>query len=151
VQAIGTGFEPGEDPAVLDVGGHSLSVAICYEVVYPALVRQFVVRGRELLTTITNDAWVGGSSAPYQHFAQASARALEEGRSLVRAAHAGRGGIVDPCGRVLARSGVYEQTMVVGEARSLRASTLYARWGDAFAYLSTGVTGILLLLAARLT
>ena len=115
---------------LLPVGGHLISTAICYEVVYPDLVRQFVAGGSELLTTITNDAWFGDTSAPYQHFAQASMRAIENGRYLVRAANTGISGIVDPYGRVLAQSGIFEPAVVVGEARFLRTSTLYARIGD---------------------
>ena len=68
VEQAGT-FRPGLDPELLPVDGHRVSIAICYEVVYPDLVRQFVAGGSELLTTITNDAWFGQTSAPYQHFA----------------------------------------------------------------------------------
>ena len=68
-------------------------------------MRQFVAGGSELLTTITNDAWFGPTSAPYQHFEQASMRAIENGRYLVRAANTGISGIVDPYGRVLERTG----------------------------------------------
>ena len=64
-------------------------------------MRQFVAAGSELLTTITNDAWFGATSAPYQHFEQAAMRAIENGRYLVRAANTGISGIVDPYGRVL--------------------------------------------------
>src|SRR5205085_4172085 len=98
-----------------------------------------------LLTTITNDAWFGSTSAPYQHFAQASMRAIEEGRSLVRSANTGISGIVDPYGRVLAESRIYEPAVVVGDARFLQAETIYARVGDALAYVATAVTLLLLL------
>ena len=90
--------------------------------------------GSELLTTITNDAWFGATSAPYQHFAQASMRAIENGRYLVRAANTGISGIVDPYGRVLARAGIFEPAVIVGEARFLRTPTVYTRIGDVFAY-----------------
>ena len=93
----------------------------------PDLVRQFVAGGSELLTTITNDAWFGPTSAPYQHFEQASMRAIEEGRYLVRSANTGISGIVDPYGRVLERTGIFEPAVVVGEARFLQTSTFYAR------------------------
>jgi len=144
VQAV-SDFSAGTTPSLLPVGSHLVSTAICYEIVYPNLVRQFVRQGSELLTTITNDAWFGRTSAPYQHFEQASMRAIEEGRYLVRAANTGISGIVDPYGRVLSRSGIYEPAAIVGEARLLRGSTIYARVGDLFAYLSTVITLVLLL------
>jgi apolipoprotein N-acyltransferase len=150
VEAIGSGFAAGEDPAVLPVNGHPISVAICYEVVYPSLVRQFVLRGSELLTTITNDAWFGRTSAPYQHFAQASMRAIEEGRYLVRAANTGISGIVDPYGRVLERTDIFQQAVLVGEARFLTGTTVYARYGDLFAYASVAFTALLLVLGRRI-
>jgi apolipoprotein N-acyltransferase len=147
-EQVGT-FAPGLDPALLPVNGHPVSVAICYEVVYPDLVRRFVAGGSEMLTTITNDAWFGPTSAPYQHFEQASMRAIEEGRYMVRAANTGISGIVDPYGRVLQRTGIYQSAILVGEARFLRTSTFYARHGDILAYASTVMTLALLLLARR--
>ncbi|HZR26474.1 MAG TPA: apolipoprotein N-acyltransferase [Vicinamibacterales bacterium] len=147
-EQVGT-FQPGTNPELLPVRGHLASVAICYEVVYPALVRQFVVGGSELLTTITNDAWFGDTSAPYQHFEQASMRAIEEGRYLVRSANTGISGIVDPYGRVVERSTIFERAVLVGEARFLKASTFYARHGDILAYASVLATLGMLVLSRR--
>ena len=98
------------------------STAICYEVVYPHLIREAVRQGSELLTTITNDAWYGESSAPYQHFELARMRAIEQGRYLARAANTGISGIVDPYGRVVARTALFETTAVVGEVRFLQGA-----------------------------
>ena len=78
VEAV-SDFSPATTATLLPVGGHMVSTAICYEVVYPDLVRRSCASGSELLTTITNDAWFGRTSAPYQHFEQASMRAIEEG------------------------------------------------------------------------
>jgi apolipoprotein N-acyltransferase len=147
VEAIGTGFAPGTEATLLPVGGRPVSVAICYEIIFPDLVRRFVLEGSELLTTITNDAWFGKTSAPYQHFEQASVRAIEEGRYLVRSANTGISGIVDPYGRVLQRSEIFQPAVVTGEARLLTDSTIYARIGDAFAYASAILTIALVLLA----
>jgi apolipoprotein N-acyltransferase len=146
-EQVGT-FSAGLQPELLSVDGHPVSVAICYEVVYPALVREFVRGGSELLTTITNDAWFGPTSAPYQHFEQAAMRAIEEGRYLVRAANTGISGIVDPYGRVLQRTGIYQPAVVVGDARFLTARTIYSRSGDVAAYLSLAVA-VALLIAPR--
>lgn len=116
VESLGE-FAPGESMVMLPVNGRVVSTAICYEVVYPALVRQAVDAGSELLTTITNDGWYGHSSAPFQHFAMASMRSIEEGRYLARAANTGISGIVDPYGRVVVQSAIFEQVALVGEVR----------------------------------
>jgi apolipoprotein N-acyltransferase len=142
-------FSPGLNPELLPVDGHRLSVAICYEVVYPDLVRQFVAGGSELLTTITNDAWFGQTSAPVQHFQQAAMRAIENGRYLVRSANTGISGIVDPYGRVLAQTPIFESAVLVGEARFLRTSTFFSRHGDVLAYASVAATLVLLVVASR--
>ena len=149
VEAVGAGFVGGSEATLLPVGGHSISVAICYEIVYPELVRQFVKGGSELLTTITNDAWFGATSAPYQHFTQASMRAIENGRYLVRSANTGISGIVDPYGRVLAQTGIFQPAVIVSSVRFLKASTIYTRVGDVFAYASVVITLVMLVLVRR--
>jgi apolipoprotein N-acyltransferase len=148
VEAAGD-FSPGVEAVLLPVDGHRISTAICYEVVYPDLVRRFVTGGSELLTTITNDAWFGRTSAPYQHFAQASMRAIENGRYLVRSANTGISGIVDPYGRILAQSDIFQPAVIVGRARLLTGLTFYARHGDIFAYASVVVTAMALLVSRR--
>ncbi|HEY2153772.1 MAG TPA: apolipoprotein N-acyltransferase [Vicinamibacterales bacterium] len=147
-EQVGT-FSPGTSAELLPVRGHPVSVSICYEVVYPALVRTFVEAGSELLTTITNDAWFGATSAPYQHFEQASMRAIEEGRYMVRSANTGISGIVDPYGRVLARTAINEPAVVVGDVRFVRTTTFYARHGDVLTYGSALLTAALLVAARR--
>jgi len=148
VEAV-SDFSAGETPALLPLGDHTISTAICYEVVYPDLVRRFVAGGSEMLTTMTNDAWFGATSAPYQHFEQASMRAIEEGRYMIRSANTGVSGIVDPYGRVLARTAIFQPAVLVGEARFLRTSTFYARHGDILAYASVVATAALLVVARR--
>ena len=123
-------FAPGTSAVLLPVGPHLVTTAICYEVGYPSLIRDAVAAGSQLLTTITNDAWYGSSSAPYQHFELASMRAIEQGRYLARAANTGISGVVDPYGRVVRRSAIFEQVGLVEEARVLSGRTMYARIGD---------------------
>jgi apolipoprotein N-acyltransferase len=142
-------FAPGGAIVMLPVNGHMTSTAICYEVVYPSLIREAVEAGSELLTTITNDAWYGHSSAPYQHFELASMRAVEQGRYLARAANTGISGIVDPYGRVLAASAIFEQVTIVHEVRLLMARTLYSVIGDVVAYVAIALTASGLLVLRR--
>ena len=142
-------FAPGASMVVLPVGEHRINTAICYEVVYPSLIREAVVDGSQLLTTITNDAWYGQSSAPYQHFALASMRAIEEGRYLARAANTGISGVVDPYGRVVRQSAIFEQAGIVETVRILTTRTIYSRIGDAIAYLSMVMTVLALVFTRR--
>ena len=144
VEAV-SAFTPGSFVTMLPVNGHMVSTAICYEVTFPGLMREAVQQGSELLTTITNDAWYGESSAAYQHFEMATMRAIEQGRYLVRAANTGVTGIVDPYGRVLVRTTLFETAAVVGEARFVQQKTLYARIGDWAAYASAALTAAALL------
>jgi apolipoprotein N-acyltransferase len=141
-----TDFSAGTSAVMIPVGDHVVSTAICYEVVYPSLIREAVLDGSQLLTTVTNDAWYGESSAPHQHFALASMRAIEQGRYLARAANTGISGVVDPYGRVVARSAIFEQAGLVEEVRLLTGRTIYSRIGDAVAYFAIAVTIIALLM-----
>jgi len=76
-------------------------------------------------------------------------RAIEEGRYLVRAANTGVSGIVDPYGRVLERTAIYQPAIVVGDVRLLTSATLYSRAGDVFAYASAVATLALVILSVR--
>jgi len=133
-------FSPGVEPRVFDVDGTRLSVAICYESVYPDLAQAFVERGSELLVTITNDAWFGRSSAAYQHFDLGALRAVEQGRYVVRAANTGISGVVDPYGRAVTRTPLFEQTAAAVDVRLLNGRTIYSRLGDLVVWLSLAAT-----------
>jgi apolipoprotein N-acyltransferase len=145
VEQVG-GFTPGRDMAMLPTSHGPISTAICYEIVFPRLVGESVARGSQLLTTITNDAWYGHSSAPYQHFLQASMRAIEQGRFLARAANTGITGFVDPYGRVLQKTEIFERAILVGDVRLLDERTIYGTIGDLFAYICAALTAVALLL-----
>ena len=142
-------FAPGTSITMLPLGNHLISTAICYEVVYPGLSQKAVRAGSELLTTITNDAWYGHTSAPFQHFDLATMRAVEQGRYLVRAANTGISGIVDPYGRILKESEIFTETVLVGEVRLLTKRTLYSIFGDVISYLSIALTIIMLLVVSK--
>ena len=117
-----------------------MSTAICYEVIFPSLINRFVQDGSELLTTITNDAWYGRSSAAYQHWDQASMRAIEQGRYLARAANTGISGFVDPYGRGLEKTDLFHEAVLVADLRFITERTIYSRIGDLVAWLSLAVT-----------
>jgi apolipoprotein N-acyltransferase len=147
VEAV-SAFVPGTEAVLLPVGAHRVSTAICYEVIFASLMRQFVASGSELLTTITNDAWYGTSSAPYQHWDQAAMRSIEGGRYLARAANTGISGFVDPYGRVIEKTSLFTPAMLVADLRFLTGRTIYSRFGDVIAWASLAIA-IAALLATR--
>jgi apolipoprotein N-acyltransferase len=127
-------FTPGKDPATGEVDGHRIGGYICYEAIFPSLVRRFTVGGAELLVNVTNDAWYGTTSAPYQHLAMAAFRAVENGRYMVRAANTGITAVVDPRGRVLEKTRLFDRGVLVREVPFVAETTFYARHGDVFAW-----------------
>jgi apolipoprotein N-acyltransferase len=133
VEEVGA-FMPGREPRVGLLEGHRVATTICYETIFPDLVRRFTANGAELLVNVTNDGWYGRTSAPYQHFAMARFRAVENGRYLLRAANTGISAIIDPYGRVLARTTLFERTALVGAADFSGETTFYASHGDVFAW-----------------
>lgn len=100
------GFEPGDSRKGLAVPGlPPLAATVCYEAIFPGLSRQREGEPR-LILNVTNDAWFGRTPGPYQHFAQARLRTVEEGLPLVRAANTGISAVVDPYGRIVASLGL---------------------------------------------
>jgi apolipoprotein N-acyltransferase len=144
VEGIGD-FQAGPGPTVLsfqlkgsDGGGPArrvkLGVVICYEVIFPDLVRRMAMGGAEFLVTITNDAWFGDSSAPYQHFSMVVFRSVENHLAFARAANTGISGFIDPFGRIIAASPLFTQTSLQAEIPVRQTKTFYSRHGDVFAY-----------------
>lgn len=135
VEEVGD-LRAGSGAVVLRPGGGlpPLGVVICYEVIFPEQTRAATRGGAAILLNLTNDAWFGETAAPYQHFAEAVVRAVETGRFLVRAANTGISGVVDPRGRVLARSGLGEETIVMAGVEARETVTPYVAVGDVFAW-----------------
>jgi apolipoprotein N-acyltransferase len=129
VEQVG-GFAPGQTLTVFRIREGAFTTGICYEAVFSYLSRAAVQQGSQLLTSITNDAWFGRSSAPWQHLAMARMRSVETGRYMARAANTGISAFVDPYGRVLQQSPLFEPAVVVGEVRFLDGVTPYVRIGD---------------------
>lgn len=139
VQAVGD-FQPGHEYTVMAVpvkGNDTarVSTVICYEIIFPALVRQFVNRGANVVTTITNDAWFGRTAAPYQHFSMAVLRAVENRVPVARAANTGISGFIDTKGRILQTSPLFAEAHLTQSLALGNTKTFYTRYGDLFSYL----------------
>ena len=142
-------FVPGTDYALSTLDGHKISTIICYESIFPNLVRQFVKRGSGLIVLITNDGWFGHSSAPYQHLRMGVARAVENRRYLVRTANTGITAIIDPYGKIEAQTPIGVRTILEGTAHFRSDHTFYTEYGDVFAYANALIVMLLLGLVIR--
>ena len=137
---------PGDKVAVMEMPGLRFGCVICYELVFPHLVRKFAREGAVFMTTITNDAWFGKTGAPYQHHSNAILRAIENRVFFARSANTGVSSIVDPVGRVLVATDIYTEAAVIGKVRPSPIKTFYARRGDVFAGLNLAGLGLALIL-----
>jgi apolipoprotein N-acyltransferase len=130
---VGVGdFSPGKvEP--LPLNGHSLGVLVCYEGIFPELARDYVRRGSSLLINLTNDAWFGRSSAPYQLLAMTRFRAIENRIWLARAANTGISALISPSGRLTVAGPLFETAHLFGRVGLGAAPTFYTRFGDLLA------------------
>jgi apolipoprotein N-acyltransferase len=124
-------FGASDDANALVLDDFRIAVPICYEAIRPAFVRRLVNEsGANLLVTLANDAWFGASREPRIHFELARMRAVEHRLYLVRATNSGISAIIDPLGRVVARTGVLESAELRGVVHRMSGRTLYDRLGD---------------------
>ncbi len=132
-------FTPGRKGKVLNWNGKGIGTLICYEGIFPYLARAMVKNGAQVLVNLTNDAWYGDTSAPYQHFYMAAFRAVENRRALVRSANTGISGFIDPAGRVTAQTPVFKEAVLTRDVPLLQATALYTRFGDWFPLACIGM------------
>ena len=152
-------FSPGEDKTIFEIHKDSQTIRfaslICYEDIFPGLVRRYVQNGTQFLINMTNDAWFGKTSAPYQHAQASLFRAIENRVPVIRSTNTGLSCVISPTGKILdtvSREG--EEIFVTGhlihalrlESKQLpKSMTLYTRFGDFFVY----VCAFIYLIAAR--
>ena len=141
----GATYSAGPGPAVLDLGamGRVLPL-ICYEAVFPRLVNAAPERADWMLQ-VTNDAWFGIQTGPFQHADQARLRAVEQGLPLIRVANTGITAVIDARGRVMADLPFGTQGVLDSKVPGALPPTAYARWGDLpLALLLAGIAALAL-------
>lgn len=146
---VGIGdFSPGTiNP--LPMNGHRLGVLVCYEAIFPELAREWVRQGSGLLVNITNDAWFGNSSAPWQHLSMVRFRAVENRVWIARAANTGISAFIAPSGRVHAATGLFAPATATVEVGLGARPGLYARTGDLIPALFLAVAAVWLIQTRR--
>lgn len=131
-------FEAGPGANPVHVGRFKVGIVICFEAIFPDVSRDHIRAGGELLVNITNDAWFGKTSAPYQHMAMSRLRAIENRVPLLRAANTGISSIISDTGEIIASGGLFSEEVVTGSVPYGRFSqTFYNRFGDLFAIISS--------------
>ncbi len=124
-------FEKGDKIMPLNNDKFSFGTLICFESIFPELARTHVRRGANILVNLTNDAWFGMTSAPYQHFSMAVFRAVENRRPMIRAANTGFSSYIAPQGEIVALSTLFTQDCLqVSIDLPESPLTFYARFGD---------------------
>lgn len=130
------GYESGRRLYTLRAGAAQIGVFVCFEVMYPSLVRRFALQGAEVLANPSNDDWFG-YAAPARHMLDmAIVRAIENRRYLVRPTATGFSAVIDPYGRTSVLSGFGPPEALTGTVRLSRALTPYLRWGDAIPWMT---------------
>ncbi len=124
-----------------------VSAVICLESIYPERVRQFIIRGAEVLVIVTNDAWYDGTNGPEQHARCAIYRAIENRISIARSANTGISCFIDPYGRMVARTQNGEQTTLHREVPILSQPTFFTRFGNIFSFFVILLTSLFLVMS----
>ena len=110
---------------------HKVSVLICYEDILPSFTNKMVAYADpELLVNITNDAWFGDTTEPWEHLALAKFRAIEHRRFLIRSTNSGVSAIIDPMGGVVSHTQTFVPEAQEGVVRWMRGHTMYEMVGD---------------------
>ncbi len=123
----------GRSQTLFEVKGAKLGTLICYESIFPDLARRAVHRGADVLVNITNDAWYGRSSAPYQLLAMAAMRSVETKVPMVRVANTGVSAVIRPSGRITAPTPLFKRGTQIEDVAWRPVRTVYTAVGDLFA------------------
>ncbi len=137
-------YESGDKVIKANTAVGSFATFVCYEIIFPGLVRKFYSRDGDFIVTITNDAWFGRTTGPYQHFSMAVFRAIENRKPVLRAANTGISGYIDSNGRISRVTPLFERRVETLDIRTDKSRSFYSRYGDIFSYLC--IVALLLLL-----
>ena len=125
VQGVGN-FIPGTDASPIQSGNLAMGILICYEGIFPELAQERVANGANILINISNDAWYGKTSAPYQHLGLVALRAVEQGRYLIRDTNTGISACIDPLGKITDSTELFVDAAILVKPRLLSGNTFFS-------------------------
>ncbi len=135
----------GKDQVVFNLNETNNSIVkvagvVCIESIYPEFVAGFIQTGADLITVVTNDSWYGYSSGPFQHKEISVLRAVENRKSVIRAANGGISCIIDPLGNTIASTKLYTRDILVGDVIINEGQTFYSRFPWIFPLFSSFIS-----------
>ena len=147
-------YLPGKEYTVFKTPFARFGVTICWENIFPDLVREFVRHGAQFMVNVTNEAWFGPVTAPHQFVSMSVFRAVESRVFMVRCGNTGISCIIDPYGRVVDRvigpggNDIFVQGFTNGSIVPMDSRTIYTQYGDWFAWLCVLVSMVFLVTSA---
>ncbi|MFQ3550116.1 MAG: apolipoprotein N-acyltransferase [Armatimonadota bacterium] len=128
---------PGEKHNLISTDYGDIGIIICFESLFPAITREMANNGADLLFVLTNDSWFKDSFAAKQHLYFSVLRAVESRRSIVRSAATGISALINPYGKILSKTNIFEETILSGKTYIAKdkKTTIYTKYGDWFVYL----------------
>ena len=133
-------MQSGKDYRLFELKEMKFGTLICFESIFPWMARRFVRDGADFLVNITNDAWFGKTSGPYQHLDMVTIRAIENRVYVLRAANTGISAVITPTGKVENRTALFEDAAINRALPLIKIGSIYTKIGDTFAYLCLAAT-----------
>jgi apolipoprotein N-acyltransferase len=127
-------FSPGREYKVLSIEKGKFGPLVCFESIFPRMVRRFVSNGAQFLVNITDDGWYGRTSGPFQHTEMAVLRCIENRISMARCANTGVSMFIDPYGRTKGRTGLFTRVVESSSIPLRTGGSFYSRHGDVFGW-----------------
>ena len=128
-------YLPGNHYIKAETAFGSFASLVCYEIIFPGLVRKFYAQNGDFIVNVTNDAWFGKTAGPYQHFSMAVFRAIENRKPVLRSANTGISGFIDSNGNISAKTELFQKQVLSDVIKTDTTLSVYSRYGDLFAYM----------------
>jgi apolipoprotein N-acyltransferase len=125
-------FDAGKESRLLKANTFNIATGICFEEIFPGIIRNFFKNGADLFVNITNDGWFLNTAGPYQHFIHSMVRAIENRTFVIRSANTGISAIIAPSGKVIMKTGLLKTTVLNGTIAATEKITFYSKYGDVF-------------------